>query len=313
MATLFQLPSVSPVIAGESLPGGRLYFFLSGTTTPITTYTTSALSVAHNHPVEADANGVFPPVYINEEVNATYRIQLKTAADALVPNGDQDNLLALPNLNKIVSHVSSVGGSGNAITLTPSLPIDAYEAGQCFRFVAGSANTGAVTVAVSGLTTKAITKNGSNALVSGDIPAGAVVWITYDGTQFQLSETVAYSGTYTGTLTGLTTSPTITVRYAVSGNLVTLQVPAGTGTSNATSFTVTGAPANIRPTGSIAGGYSNVYQITNNGSAEYGTGGVAMTNTGILTFYRSGSATGFTNSGTKAFAEFVMSYIRNAG
>ena len=311
MATLFQLPGVAPVFAGSSLAGAQLYFYEAGTTTPITTYTTDAISVAHNHPVVADSDGVFAPIFINQEVNATYRMQLYTSADVL--KKDIDNLPADPSMNDIGVYVSSVGGTANAITLTPSLPIAAYAAGQSFRFVAASSNTGAVTVAVSGLTTRAITKNGSNALVADDILSGAVCTITYDGTQFQLVETSNYSSTYTGTLTGCTTSPTLTIRYAVAGNVVTLQVPFQTGTSNATTFTITGAPVAIRPTGSTAAGYMPIYQFTDNGTTERGTVGVAMANGGILSFVRNGSASGFTNSGTKGAAEFVFSYIRNAG
>jgi hypothetical protein len=40
---------------------------------------------------------------------------------------------------------------------------------------------------------KAITKNGSNPLDAGDITVGAVVTVTYDGTQFQLSTSAGSS------------------------------------------------------------------------------------------------------------------------
>jgi hypothetical protein len=82
--------------------------------------------------------------------------------------------------------VGTVGGTADAITLTPSPVIGVYAAGQTFRFIASGANTTAVTVAVSGLSAKNITKNGATALTAGDIPSGAVVEITYDGTQFQI-------------------------------------------------------------------------------------------------------------------------------
>jgi len=80
--------------------------------------------------------------------------------------------------------VDSVGTDSYAITVTPA--ITAYAAGQVFIFKAGTANTGAATLAVSGLASpKAIQKNGS-ALVTGDILANNVVMVVYDGTQFQL-------------------------------------------------------------------------------------------------------------------------------
>lgn len=81
--------------------------------------------------------------------------------------------------------VATVGGTADAITLTPSPAITAYATGQTFQFTATGTNTTAVTVAVSGLTTKAVQAN-SAALVAGDIVSGRTYVIRYDGTQFQL-------------------------------------------------------------------------------------------------------------------------------
>ena len=83
------------------------------------------------------------------------------------------------------NYVDTVGGTADAITLTPSPAITAYAAGQEFHFIAGGTNTTAVTVNVSGLGVKNITKNGTTALGAGDIVSGQLVRIMYDGTQFQ--------------------------------------------------------------------------------------------------------------------------------
>lgn len=88
-------------------------------------------------------------------------------------------------------YVGTVGGTADVITLTASPAIAAYVAGQTFRFIAGGTNTTNVTVAVSGLVARAITKNGTTPLVAGDIPAGAMVQITGDGTRFILGTTGA--------------------------------------------------------------------------------------------------------------------------
>ena len=62
----------------------------------------------------------------------------------------------------------TAGGSANAITLSPTPAITAYAAGQRFVWMAsGSANTGATTVAISGLSTIALQDNGA-ALVAGN-------------------------------------------------------------------------------------------------------------------------------------------------
>ena len=103
---------------------------------------------------------------------------------------------------------ATVGGSGNAITVTLAPVVTAYAAGQKFSFIAGAANTGAVTVNVNSVGAKAITKVGSTALVANDILSGSLVEVEYDGTRFQLLSPIGAdpSGSYLplagGTLTG---------------------------------------------------------------------------------------------------------------
>lgn len=81
----------------------------------------------------------------------------------------------------------TAGGTADALTLTITPAIAAYAAGQVFRFISASANTGAATMAVSGLSAKNIRKGtGSTALDADDIPSSAMIEIAYDGTQFIL-------------------------------------------------------------------------------------------------------------------------------
>lgn len=65
----------------------RAYFFEPGTTTPKPTYTTSALSTAHPHPLPVNGVGRFPPVWLGV---GNYRVQIKTDAGTLLE--DYDNL-----------------------------------------------------------------------------------------------------------------------------------------------------------------------------------------------------------------------------
>lgn len=90
--------------------------------------------------------------------------------------------------------VGTIAGTANVITgvLTPALA--AYATGQTFRFIPTATNTGAVTIDINGLGAKAITKTGAVALGYGDLLIGAVVQITYDGTQFQLSSGIGGAG-----------------------------------------------------------------------------------------------------------------------
>jgi hypothetical protein len=76
-------------------------------------------------------------------------------------------------------------GSANAYSVTLS-PAPSIVAGSKVVFKATNANTGASTLAVNGGSATAIKKNGSTALASGDIAAGQVVEVVYDGTNFQI-------------------------------------------------------------------------------------------------------------------------------
>ena len=85
-----------------------------------------------------------------------------------------------------IVYVSTVGGTGDAITLTPSPAITAYAAGQCFRFQAGATCTTAVTVNVSGVGAKDVKSPVGAALTAGNIVSGDVYEIHYNGTEFRL-------------------------------------------------------------------------------------------------------------------------------
>ena len=81
-------------------------------------------------------------------------------------------------------------GSANAYVITLAPAVTAYAAGQTFRFRAANANTGASTINVNSVGAKSIVKDVSTALAAGDINAGEVITIAYDGTNFQMVPTI---------------------------------------------------------------------------------------------------------------------------
>ncbi len=90
--------------------------------------------------------------------------------------------------------------------------------------------------------------------------------------------------TFTMGATGLTTSPTATAEYQRIGNQVQLSIPALSGTSNSTGFTLTGIPTGARP--SVARNVPAV-QVTNGaiqalGSATVNTDGTITLSAGLL-------------------------------
>lgn len=74
------------------------------------------------------------------------------------------------------------GGTADAITLTPEGTYTAYFDGMTFAFEASAANTGAVTIAVGGLSAVAVQENNGQALIAGQILSGSKYYIVYDDT-----------------------------------------------------------------------------------------------------------------------------------
>ena len=93
------------------------------------------------------------------------------------------------NLSQVQSTVTkllnSVSGA-DTITATASPTLAAYAAGQMFYFVAAGDNTTSVTLNIDALGAKAVTRDGSTALVAADIKNGEVIVVVYDGTRFQV-------------------------------------------------------------------------------------------------------------------------------
>jgi hypothetical protein len=78
---IFQLPQVVPLSSlGAILPGAKLYFFATGTSTPQSVYTDVALTTPHSQPVVASGSGVFAPIYLDGSMS-NYRVRLTDAND----------------------------------------------------------------------------------------------------------------------------------------------------------------------------------------------------------------------------------------
>jgi len=77
-------------------------------------------------------------------------------------------------------------GVANAYQITLNPAPAAYEIGKIYKFKAANANTGASTFTIGALAATAIKKKATVVLETGDILAGQVVPVMYDGTNFQL-------------------------------------------------------------------------------------------------------------------------------
>lgn len=80
-------------------------------------------------------------------------------------------------------------GAADAYVVTLAPALSAHVVGMPIRFKATNANTGASTININSLGAIAIKKNVSSALAAGDIAAGQIVTVVYDGTNYQLAGT----------------------------------------------------------------------------------------------------------------------------
>jgi hypothetical protein len=168
-------------------------------------------------------------------------------------------------------------------TLTPALV--AYVTGAVYYFIAPATNTGAVTLNIDTLGAKNVTRDGTTALVAGDIVSGEMIAVVYDGTRFQLISPV-------NSFTNLNVSGTLTVAGAttLNGNLqvgnagsdtVNFQASGWTLTNNV-SVTGTWADIGTITTADINGGTIDGTTI-GGGTAAAGTFTTATATTGNIT------------------------------
>lgn len=105
-------------------------------------------------------------------------------------------------------------------------------------------------------------------------------------------------GNFTATLTGYASNPTGEIEWIRIGRKIRLHAPSAiTGTSNATSMTMTGLPDQITPENTK----QQLVAVTDSGGQEVGLASISST---TITFSMGSplSATGFTASSTKGLA-----------
>lgn len=136
---------------GVPLAGGKLYFYASGTDTPLVTYSDSTLVTPNANPVVANAGGYWGAIFLQA---ADYKVVLKTADDVLVwtadpvsgKSGGAQN--ATIRTTTISSNITINDGTvivNSAGATTQTLPSAATATG--LMFTVKNINSGTVTVA----------------------------------------------------------------------------------------------------------------------------------------------------------------------
>lgn len=130
-------------------------------------------------------------------------------------NRIEENIDILGRLDRTSAYGVAIGTNAYAVTLDPA-PLTYYE-GMCIAVKITSQNTGSSTINVNGLGAKSIRKQNGNLVSAGNLKAGIIYTMRYNGTNFYLQgeggEGTAQSGdviigktftndsgTFTGTL-----------------------------------------------------------------------------------------------------------------
>jgi hypothetical protein len=242
---------------GVPLAGGKVYSYVAGTTTPQATYTTNVGNVANTNPIILDAAGRTP----NEiwlVVGVQYKFIVKTSTDTLI--GTYDNLPAINDPYSINSLLGSVTGT-NAIAAAATPTLTAYASGATYSFIAANSNTAAATLSIDGLAAQSITKDGSTALTAGDIKAGKLTWVEYDGTTFQLLNNIVIGGSVVNaTLTGNTIT---------GGTITSLSTPLPIASGGTAGITALAAFDNLKQASTDI--YTGVVELATSAEATAGT------------------------------------------
>ena len=112
--------------------------------------------------------------------------------------------------------------------------------------------------------------------------------------------------TFTVTATGFSgTAPSGTVRWVQIGTQMTVHLPNLTGTSNATTFTLTGIPAALDPVSNV------IVAVYTQDAFLFGPGGLSISAGGTWSVYYGKAANGldWTASGTKRLPGAAITYL----
>jgi hypothetical protein len=116
--------------SGAVLTGGKLYTYAAGTTTPLTSYTTSAGNVARTNPIVLDAAGRVPSggeVWITA---ASYKFVLTDSTDVLIAT--YDNLFGIGVINYQIQNFN-----GNGITVSFTMSFAPSSENSTFVYING--------------------------------------------------------------------------------------------------------------------------------------------------------------------------------
>jgi hypothetical protein len=103
--------------AGVPASGEKLYFYLSGGTTPTPVYSDAGLTTPLSNPVVADSAGRFPAIYLDGAIS--YRVVQETAGGVEVNDVDPLAFEGSLDQSSVETIISDMIVGGDYVTVTP--------------------------------------------------------------------------------------------------------------------------------------------------------------------------------------------------
>lgn len=278
---------------GNPAVNGTITTYAAGTTTPIATYKDSVGTVNAN-PIVLNARGECD-IWVLPNVSYKF-VGADVAGNVFLT---EDNVT---NSQLITLYGGVDTGSTNAYVLNFTANFTAYTDGIVLYWIPSHSNTGASTINVNGLGAINLLNADGSALVAGEIIANqpATILIKGGAAIITTPATTVY-GTFTCGWAGFSVAPGLTtITYRKNGTKVTLLFPSTTGTSNSTSFTMTGLPAFLTPSfvSSLA---APMIGFEDNGAAVAGGMAQVLSASNSISFFKDATQPNWTAAGVKGF------------
>lgn len=184
------------------------------------TVTNKTLSTGTKMSLGSDATG---DTYYNSGSGTVGRLGIGSTGQVMTVTGGVPTWASPTSAN--TNYITDTGAV-NALVATLSPALGAYAAGVLVQVKVANTNTGATTINVNALGAKTIKKGqGTTDLVAGDIVAGQVISLEYDGTNFQLQSPSALALNSNGDGSSLTNIPVYAVNTDLTNTFYTFEIP----------------------------------------------------------------------------------------
>jgi len=161
---------------GNPYSGAKLYFYASGTTTPITVYQDAGLTTPHSSPVVADSAGAFAEIFVNTD---PFKFVLNTSSGTLIESVDAIPLNAASSLDGDLTAIAALSTTGLAArTASNTWSLRTITAGVGISMTNGDGVSGNPTVAVDEASAENVRANTADKVLVNDSTQSALAKVT---------------------------------------------------------------------------------------------------------------------------------------